>query len=124
MKLALSCLFFASILTAQAITGDSVVYRLDSALRAIDAEKGREPISMVIAVQANYKIQAAMMINFRRIASMLEPLLSSERGEIEVESFGDGVRVLVSQPFTSISMKVADAMAHLKISTGLQRSTS
>ena len=124
MKLAASCLLFASMLRAQAITGDSVIYRLDSALQAIDAEKGREPISMVIAVQANYKIQAAMMINIRRIASMLEPLVSSESGEIEVVSFGDRVRVLVAQPFTSISMKVADAMAHLKISTGLQSSTS
>jgi hypothetical protein len=124
MKLAAFCLLFASILSAQAITGDSVVYRLDSALQAIDAEKGHEPISMVIAVQANYKIQAAMNINIRRIGSMLEPLVSSERGAIEVLSYGDRVGVFVAQPFTSDSTKAVDAMAHLKIATGLQTTMS
>ena len=54
---------------------------------------------------------------------MLEPLLSSDRAEVEVLSYGDRVRVFEAQPFTSDSAKAADAMAHLKISMGLQSST-
>ena len=124
MKLVAFSLFFAVTLSAQAITGDSIVSRLESALQDIGAETGHEPISLVIAVRTNYKIQAASDINVRRISSMLEPLLSSERVEVEVLSYGDRVRVLVAQPFTSNSAKAADAMAHLKISMGLQSSTS
>jgi von Willebrand factor type A domain len=124
MKLAAFYLLFALTLSAQPITGDSVVNRLTSTLQAIEAEDVHQPISMVIAVQTNYKIQAAIDRNVRKIGAMLEPLVSSERGEIEVLSYGDRVRVFVTQPFTSDSTKAANAIAYLKISSGLQSSTS
>ena len=72
----------------------------------------------------DYKVQAAIDRNFRKIGAMLEPLVSSERGEIEVLSYGDRVRVLVVQPFTSDSTKASRAIAELKILMGLQSSTS
>jgi flavin-binding protein dodecin len=111
-------------LSAQAITEDSIVSRLNSTLQEIDAQTVHEPISLVIAAQTNYKVQAAIGINFRKIGTMLEPLVSSERGEIEVLSYGDRVRVLVVQPFTSDSTKASRAIAELKISMGLQSSIS
>jgi hypothetical protein len=123
MKLAGFCLLFALTLSSQTTTED-VVSRLDSTLQAIGAENAHEPISMVIAVQTNYKVQAATLINFRKIGTMLEPLASSGPGEIEVLSYGDRVRARVAQPFTSDSSKAAQAMAYLKITTGLQSSTS
>jgi hypothetical protein len=124
VKLVAFSLLFVLTLSAQTITEDSIVSRLESALQDIGAETGHEPISLVIAVQTKYTIQAAIDINVRRFGSMLEPLLSSERAEVEVLSYGDRVRILVAQPFTSDSAKTADAMAHLKILTGLQSSTS
>ena len=123
MKLVAYPLLFALTVSAQAATDDSIVSRLDSTLQAIDTETGPEPISLVIAVQANNKIQPAILIDTRRIRSMLTQLIGSERAEVEVLSYGDRVRVLVAQPFTSDSAKAADAMAYLKISTG-QSSTS
>ncbi len=105
MKLAAFCLIFALTLSAQATTED-VVSRLDSTLQAINADKDHGPISMVIAVQANPKVQPALM-NFRKIGAMLEPLATSGTGQIEVLSYGDRVRVLVTQPFTSDSRKAA-----------------
>jgi hypothetical protein len=124
MKLALVCLLFALTLSAQVITQDSVVNRLNSALETIDRNEVQQPISMVIAVQTNYKIQAAIAINFRKIGALLQPLVSSGRGEIEVLSYGDRVRVFVAQPFTADSAKAAQAMAYLKITSGLQNSAS
>jgi len=122
MKLAAFCLIFALTLSAQATTED-VVSRLDSTLQAISAAKDQGPISMVIAVQTNSKVQPALL-NFRKIGAMLEPLATSGTGEIEVLSYGDRVRVLVTQPFTSDSRKAAEAMAFLKIAMASQSSTS
>lgn len=124
MKLAAFCLLFTLALSAQVTTQDAIVNRLESALQSIDAEKGNQEISIVIAVQANNKIGPEMLRNFRRIGSMLEPLVSSGRGEVEVLSYGDRVRLLVAEPFTSDSAKASRAMAFLKISTGLQSSSS
>jgi hypothetical protein len=124
MKLAAFCVLFTLTLSAQGITGDSIVSRLESALQAIDADQVHQPISIVIAVQTNYEIQAAMVRNIRKIGSMLQPLVSSGRGEVEVISYGDRVRVYVVQPFTSDSAKAAEAITHPKILSGLQGSTS
>jgi hypothetical protein len=124
MKLLAFSLLFALTLSAQVVREDSIVSRLDSALQAIDTEAGQEPISLVIAVQTNNKIQPAILIDTRRIHSMLTQLIGSERAEVEVLSYGDRVRIVVAQPFTSDSAKAADAMSHLKILTGLQGSTS
>ena len=124
MKLAAICLIFAGALSAQVTSEDAIVNRLESALQAIGAEKGDQEISIVIAVQANNKIGPEMLRDFRRIGSMLEPLVSSGRGEVEVLSYGDRVGLLVAEPFTSDSAKAARGMAFLKISTGLQRSSS
>jgi hypothetical protein len=120
MKLAAFCLVFAWTLSAQ----DSLIGRLNAALQRIDAEAVHEPISLVIAVQATNKIQPAMLIDIRRIHSMLTQLIGSERAEVEVLSYGDWARVLVAQPFTTDSAKAATAIAHLKVLTGLQNSTS
>ncbi|MGD0300304.1 MAG: VWA domain-containing protein [Bryobacteraceae bacterium] len=124
MKLPAFCLLFALTLSAQVVTGDSIVSRLESALQTIDADQVHTPISIVIAVQTNYEIQAAMVRSIPKIRSMLEPLVSSLRGEVEVLSYGDRVRVFVVQPFTSDSSKAAEAIAHPKILSALQGSTS
>ncbi len=120
MKLAVFCLLFGFTLSAQ----NSMVGRLDSTFQAIKAEKAREPISVVIAVPMNYKVQTEIDTNIRRIHAMLAQLVGSERGEIEVLSYGDGGRALVAQPFTSDSAKAASAIAHLPAWHGVQYSTS
>jgi len=124
MKLAAFCVLFALTLSAQGITGDSIVSRLESALQTIDADQVHQPISIVITVQTNYEIQAVMVRSIRKIGSMLEPLLSSGRGEVEVISYGDRVKVFVVQPFTSDSAQAAEAIGHPKILSALQGSTS
>lgn len=65
-----------------------------------------------------------MLISFRTIGSLLEPLASAGPGEIEVLSYGERARVLAAQPFTTDSRQAAQAMAYRKISTGLQSPTS
>jgi hypothetical protein len=118
MKPAVLGLIFGFILSAQ----NSMVGRLDSTLQTIKAI--HEPVSIVIAVPMNYTIQTEIDTNIRRIHTMLAQLVGSERGEIEVLSYGDGGRALVAQPFTSDPAKAASAIAHLRVWHGVQSSTS
>src|SRR5580704_4488245 len=118
MKPAVLGLIFGFILSAQ----NSMVGRLDSTLQTIKAI--HEPVSIVIAVPMNYTIQTEIDTNIRRIHTMLTQLVGSERGEIEVLSYGDGGRALVAQPFTSDPAKAASAIAHLRVWHGGQSSAS
>jgi hypothetical protein len=118
MKLAVLGLLFGFILSAQ----NSMVGRLDSTLQTIKTI--HEPVSIVIAVPMNYKVQTEIDRNIRRIHTMLTQLVGSERGEIEVLSYGEGGRALVAQPFTSDPSKAATAIAHLRVWRGVQSSTS
>jgi hypothetical protein len=118
MKLAVLGLLFGFILSAQ----NSMVGRLDSTLQTIKAV--HEPVSIVIAVPMNSKVQTEIDQNIRRIHALLTQLVGSDRGEIEVLSYGEGGRALVAQPFTSDSAKAASAIAHLRVWHGVQNSTS
>jgi hypothetical protein len=118
MKLAVLGLLFGFILSAQ----NSMVGRLNSTLQTIKTI--HEPVSIVIAVPMNYKVQTEIDQNIRRIHALLTQLVGSERGEIEVLSYGDGGRALVALPFTSDSGKAASAIAHLRVWRGVQSSTS
>jgi hypothetical protein len=120
MKFAVLCLFFGVTLSAQ----NSMVGRLTSTLQTIKAEQVHEPVSIVIAVPMNYKVQTEIDRNIRRIHTMLTQLVGSERGEIEVVSYGNGGRALVAQPFTTDSAKAATAIAHLRVWHGVQSPTS
>jgi hypothetical protein len=118
MKLAVLGLLFGFILSAQ----NSMVGRLDATLQTIKAV--HEPVSIVIAVPMNSKVQTEIDQNIRRIHALLTQLVGSDRGEIEVLSYGEGGRALVAQPFTSDSAKAASAIAHLRVWHGVQSSTS
>lgn len=101
-----------------------MVGRLTSTLQTIKAEQVREPVSIVIAVPMNYKVQTEIDANIRRIHAMLTQLVGSDRAEIEVLSYGDGGRALVALPFTTDSAKAATAIAHLRVWHGVQSSAS
>ncbi len=98
-----------------------MVGRLDSTLQTIKAI--HEPVSIVIAVPMNYKVQTEIDANIRRIHALLTQLVGTERGEIEVLSYGQAGRPLVAQPFTSDPAKAASAIAHLRVWRGVQSVT-
>lgn len=72
-----------------------------------------QPISVVIAIQANDHVEAVLP-QIRKIGSLIEPLMIGEQGEAAVLAFDHRLRVM--QPFTSDSAKVADAVK--KITAG------
>lgn len=124
MKLAVFCLLFAWKVSAQGITVDSLVYRLESALQEIQMDEVHQPISVVILLPADPKLQAALRSDIHKIGGMLAPIVRSGRGQVEVLSYGDQVGVLTAQPFTPDSAKAARALADFKISADPQGATS
>ena len=112
MKPAAFCLLLAVTLSAQAISEDSAVSRLRLTLNRIKAETIHEPVSLVIAVQTN-DATLATLASVRDLGLMLQPLVTSDRGEIAILSYGDQVRTV--QPFTSDSANAALAIAGLKV---------
>ncbi len=69
------------------------------------------PISLVIAVQSS-SFSAAALNNTGKIGSMIEPLLTGERGEAAVVAFDSEVRT--AQPLTSNFAAVKNAMRSLR----------
>jgi VWFA-related protein len=69
------------------------------------------PVAVVIAIQANER-SAAALGKIRRTGSMIQPLLTGDRGHAAVISYGDEVRVL--QDFTSDPQEIIDAFTAVK----------
>lgn len=66
-----------------------------------------QPISMVIAIQANDHVQAALP-QIRKIGNLIQPLVIGDQGEAAVLAFDHRLRVL--QDFTNDSTKITDAV--------------
>lgn len=79
-------------------------------LRDIRVDVTYIPISLVIAVQSS-SFSAEALNKVRRIGSMIEPLVTGERGEVAVTAFDSEVRVL--QEFTSNFDDVQKALGRL-----------
>jgi len=69
------------------------------------------PISLVIAVQGNGMSRAALA-KIRKVGSMVEPLITGERGEAAIVRFSDQVEVM--QDFTRNPDLIAKAFSGLK----------
>jgi hypothetical protein len=122
MKLAAFCLFFAWNVSAQGLTADSLVSRLESTLQALQSDEVLQSISLVIVVPMEDK--AAFAGNIRKIGALLSPLVRSGRCDVEVLAYGDQFGVSAVQPFTSDPAKAARAIADFKISAESQGATS
>jgi VWFA-related protein len=66
-----------------------------------------QPISLVIAVQANDHVEG-MLPKINKIGSMIQPLVIGEQGEAAVLAFDHRFRVM--QDFTSDAAKIQDAI--------------
>jgi hypothetical protein len=112
MKPAAFCLLLALTLSAQAIPEDSAISRIESALQRINAATVHEPISLVIVVQTK-DTALGTLAWIHEIGPLLEPLVTGERGEFAVLSYGDQIRTV--QPFTSDSATVSHAIDTFKV---------
>jgi VWFA-related protein len=79
-------------------------------LRPAKVDVSFVPISLVIAVQTSAVSEEAVN-KVRKIASLIEPLVTGERGEAALIAFDEEVRVL--QPFTSDSARLGEAFQAL-----------
>ena len=70
-----------------------------------------QPISLVIAIQSNSKVEAVLP-QVRKIGSLIEPLVIGERGEAAVLAFDH--RLEVKQDFTSDPLKVSEAVRKIQ----------
>jgi hypothetical protein len=112
MKPAVFGLLLAVTLSAQAIPEDSAISRIQSALQRINAATAHEPLSLVIVVQTRATALGTLAW-IHEIGPMLEPLVTGERGEFAVLSYGDHIRTV--QPFTSDSASVSHAIDTFKV---------
>ncbi len=79
-----------------------------------DFSTGLAPISLVVAVQCSQTSQLALA-DIRRIGSMIQPLVTGQRGEVAVVAFDKEIRWL--QDFTINDDKIHTAIKNLKIGT-------
>ena len=77
----------------------------------VDAELIEQPLSVVLAVQANSDVQG-FLPKLRRSANLLHGLVTGENGDVAVLAFDHRMQVL--QNFTSDPDKLDDAMQHLR----------
>ncbi len=80
-------------------------------LERLESETEYQPISLVVAIQTNVTAAAALA-KVRKIGPTFEPLVTGERGELEILAYGDGVRTV--QPFTSDYDASTGAIAALR----------
>jgi len=83
----------------------------NGARREVHVDYALVPISLVIAVQSS-SFSAAALNKVRQAGSMIEPLVTGERGEVAVVSFDS--EVLVVQQFTSDPEKLKKAFLRLE----------
>lgn len=77
-----------------------------------------QPISMVIAVQANDHVEA-ILPQIQKIGNLIEPLVIGEQGEAAVLAFDHRFRIM--QDFTSDSDKIAAAVKKIKAGSSQSR---
>jgi len=70
-----------------------------------------EPISMVIAVEANDRVESVLP-QIRRIGGMIGPLVIGDQGEASVVAFDSRIRTL--QEFTSDANKITEALKKIQ----------
>lgn len=70
------------------------------------------PISLVIAVQSN-GMSASALAKIRKVGSMVEPLITGERGEVAMLRYDE--EVTLAQDFTGDSDKIVKAFRSLKM---------
>lgn len=70
-----------------------------------------QPISMVIAIQANAHVESVLP-QIRKIGNLIEPLVIGERGEAAVLAFDHRLQVL--QDFTSDPAKITEAVKKIQ----------
>lgn len=75
------------------------------------------PLAVVVAVQANNTAPAAVR-KIQKIGSMIEPLITGERGRAAVLAFGSEVRTV--QDFTNDAGELTKAFRALKTQSGRQ----
>ena len=80
-------------------------------LQNIRVDESVQPISLVVAVQANSKVEGVLP-DIRRIAPLLTQLVAGENGEIAVLAFDH--RIQLMQDFTSDPTKIQDALQRLR----------
>ena len=73
----------------------------------IDVDLAYQPISMVIAIQANQQLEA-ILPQVRKIGVMITPLVIGERGEAAVIAYDSRIRKL--QEFTSNSDQITETI--------------
>ena len=102
--------------------GDFLVYdqgRLQK-VQVDSADSALIPISLVIAVQAS-DVSAAALAKIDKVGSMIQPLLTGERGEAALIAFDDRVRTI--QNFTSDAGAIVDGFHKLKPGARLKGKT-
>ena len=70
-----------------------------------------QPISMVIAVEANDRVESVLP-QIRRIGSLVEPMVIGDQGEASVVAFDSRIRTL--QEFTSDPDKITEALKRIQ----------
>lgn len=77
-----------------------------------------QPISMVIAIQANASVESVLP-KIQKVASMIQPILLGEQGEAAVLAFDH--RLDLKQEFTSDPDKLAKALQSIKPGSSTSR---
>ena len=77
-----------------------------------------QPISMVIAVEANNRVESVLP-QIQKIGSLVEQLVIGDQGEASVVAFDSRIRTL--QPFTSDPNKLTDAFKKIQAGSSQNR---
>lgn len=80
--------------------------------QAIRVDETAAPVSVVVAVQADHKVEAVLP-KVQKIGTMLQTLVAGEYGEVAVLSFDHRIQNL-TDGFTSDSDKITEALKKLK----------
>lgn len=73
------------------------------------------PLSVVIAIEANDYARAALA-KIRKTGSMIQPLVTGERGEAAILSFGDDIKTV--QEFTADAALISNAFRGIEAQKG------
>jgi VWFA-related protein len=79
--------------------------------QTIKVDEVISPVSMVVAVQADYKVEAVLP-KIQKIGTLLQTMVAGDAGEVAVVSFDHQIRLL--QDFTSDPDKITEGLKKLK----------
>jgi VWFA-related protein len=83
----------------------------NGAPQTIQVDESFAPVSVVVAIQADAKVEAVLP-KIKKIGSVLNNLLAGDQGEVAVVCFDHRIQKL--QDFTNDTQKVEDALAKIK----------